>query len=505
MRNKGRIIALLAVVAVLVVVWIVFGKQLGADPAAQATPIPEDPVNAVTLVPFSQSDMIKMVMETPEGTLTMNRKESTQERRTQLEDGTVETTTAAVTLWESKDMDVDTDNANAVAFGGGFMKTMRMIVEDATAEDLKNFGFENKWQLTFHTKDASASVVIGDETPDKNAYYVMDAGKNTIYTAGKYTVEPLKMDRLLLLNKNLYHRADTLPQDITSIKFVRNGEMVFVAAINSDGFWDMSEPIAVEADGTAFNTMQAAFAGLTATAHVEQNPGDWAKYGLEKPAYEFTYLLAGKEHVLQIGNKDPENSYLYCRLDNGNTVFTQNPEKFIFLDKPFVELIDKFIYIPAIYDVTKVVVHIDGRVDTMELDVPKPNQDKDAEELPETYILNGKKLEGKDSISGLKRYYQGAIGVRADKVDFDAKPVYEPEKSVLTIEYTMRNRKDTFMKVELIPTEDGYGYYGMRNGEYSGLIVSKTQMDEESMGIRQGYNEMNEKIAEDAEKAKEAK
>ncbi len=501
MRNKGRIIALLAVAAVLVAVWIFLGKQASTENAnATPTPTVEDSINEITMVPFGQTDMAKIEMETPEGILVMNQVERTVERRTQAEDGSIETTSAAVSLWESKDMDVDSDNAKAVAFGGGNLITKRRIVENATSEDLKNFGFNDVWKITFTTVDnKTATVIVGGETPDKNNYYVITPGNPAIYTAGKYSVEPLKMDRLRLMNKNLYHRADTLPSDITNITFNRDGKLIFKAATNKDGFWDISEPLEVDADGTSLNSMQMAFAGLAATEHLYTTEAELATYGLDKPKYEFVYTVAGKEHTLQVGNKAPNSGYLYCRLDDMETVFTQDPQLFTFLDKPFVELIDKFVYIPAIYDVTELTIAIDGRVDKMILDVPKPDNTRE-EALPETYILNGVKLEGKDSISGLKKYYQGAIGVRADRIDFDAKPVYEPEKSVLTIEYTMRNREDTYMKVELIPTEDGYGYYAMRNGVYTYLIMSKTQMDEKSMGIRAGYVEMNEKIAKDKAK-----
>ena len=85
-------------------------------------------------------------------------------------------------------------------------------------------------------------------------------------------------------------------------------------------------------------------------------------------------------------------------------------------------------------------------------------------------------------------------------MDFEAKPAYEPEKSVLTVFYKLRNGDIDEMLVELIPTADGYGYYGFKNGEYSGFVISRTQMDEQSMGIRQGYVEMNEKIAKDKAK-----
>ncbi len=500
MRNKGRIIALLAVVAVLFAAWFFLSRSPAPD-AAQASPSPADTINEIEMVPFSQSDISKIVMETPEGTVTMQKSEAIVEQRTQNQDGTVSSTMAAISLWESKDMDVDTATADAVAFGGGNLKTLRRVVENATAEDLANFGFNTIWKVTFSTTDGkTATVVVGGITPDGNGYYVMAPGNQAIYTAGSYTVQPMKVDRLALQNTNLYHRADTLPSDITAIRSMRDGKLLFDAKIGEDTYWHLSEPVKVQGDIGVFGAMQTALAGVKASKHLKADAAGLAKYGLDMPKYEFTYTVAGKIHLLQIGGKDPANGYLYCRIDNADTVFTQDPAGFTFLDKPFVEIIDKFLYIPTIYDTTRMTVTVDGRTDVMEFDVLTPKQNPD-NKVPEVYILNGKKLTGTDSISGIKRYFQGAIGVRADRVDFEVKPVYKPETSVLTIEYVMRNRADKYMKVELIPTPDGYGYYGMRNGVYSGFIISRTQMDENSMGIRAGYLEMLDKIALDEAKA----
>ena len=501
MRNKGRIIALLAVVVVLFGTLFLLNRLLPKEPdAAGVTPPAEDPVNQVDIVSFSQVDMVKIVMENPEGTLTMNKVTRKQNLRTQNQDGSVTTETKDIQVWESPDMNLDEDVANRVAFNGSFYSTIRRVVEKASAEDLKTFGFETPWKITYFTADKSAVLIIGDKTPDGTGYYVMTAGNDAIYTGGAYTTEPLLSGRLALTNKNLYMRDDTLPSDITAIRFQRDGKLLADAEMGADSMWDLVEPVGIPADSASFTAMQMAFAGLKVTENVAWATGDLAQYGLDKPHYEFEYTVAGKPHHLLIGGRKPEDNFLYCMMAGGETVFTADPQLFAFLDKPFIELIDRFVYLPSIYDTTYMTIEIDGRTDVMEFDVPSPKENPDNDK-PETYILNGEKLEGKDSISGIKRYYQGAIGVRADKVDFEAKPAYEPEKSVLTILYRLRNTDVDEMLVELIPTADGYGYYGFRNGEYSGLVVSRTQMDEQSMGIRQGYVEMNEKIAKDKAKA----
>ena len=500
MRNKGRIIALLAVVVVLFGALFLLTRVLpDKTETAQVTPPPEDPVNQIDIVPFSQVDMVKIVMETPDGTLTMNKVTRKQTLRTQNEDGSITSEINDIQVWESPDMDMDEDVANRLAFNGSFYSTIRRVVEKASAEDMKAFGFENLWKLTFSTADKSAVLIIGDKTPDGNGYYVMTANNESIYTAGSYTTEPLLSSRLALTNKNLYKRDDTLPTDITAIRFNRDGALLADAVLGEDGMWDLVEPEKLPADSASFTAMQMAFAGLTVTEHVAWSTDDLAQYGLDKPKDEFEYTVAGKQQRLLIGGRRPEDNFMYCMMAGGETVFTVNPELFTFLDKPFIELIDRFVFLPSIYDTTYMTIKIDGRTDVMEFDVPAPKDNPDNDK-PETFILNGEKLEGKDSISGIKRYYQGAIGIRADKVDFEANPAYEPERSVLTILYKLRNGDIDEMLVELIPTADGYGYYGFKNGEYSGFVISRTQMDEQSMGIRQGYVEMNEKIAKDKAK-----
>lgn len=497
MRNKGRIIALLAVVVVLFGAWFLLSRVLpGTDVTPAVTPAPDDGINKVDLVPFGQNDMVQIVMETPQETIVLNKETRTQTIRRQNEDGSLTTETSDIQVWQSPDLNVDENVASRIAFNGGFYKTSRRVVEKATPADLDTYGFLQPWKLTFKTEDGEAVLIIGDKTPDGNSYYVMAGGNDAIYTGSAYPTDSLRPDRLAMINKNLYQRDDTIEMDITAIRFVRGGTLLADAVMSANGNWTLTEPAPLAADPGAYGAMQMAFAGLTVTEQVAWATDDLSKYGLDKPGYEFEYVVAGAPHHLLIGGRQPDTNFLYCMMAGGETVFTVDPQLFAFLDKPFVELIDKFIFLPSIYETTYMTIEVDGRTDVMEFDVPSPQNDPD-NELPETYILNGEKIEGKDGISGIKRYFQGAIGVRADKVDFEAKPIYEPEKSVMTIDYKLRDRDIDAMKVELIPTPDGYGYYGFRNGVYSGLIVSRTQMDEESLGIRKGYEEMNEKIAKD--------
>lgn len=499
MRNKGRILILLVGVAVLFGLWFFINRLPEEEIAADAEA--SDYFDAVELVPFSQLDMTRIVMETPEGTINLERKETTQTQRSQQQDGSINTTEAAVTLWVSEDIKPDQVAVSELASAGGHFRTMRRVVESATPEDLSDFGFDQLWKVTFYTATEEASVIIGDETPDGNAFYVMTPDNDAIYTAGAFGGERLKTDRLGLTDKNLYGRVDTLHFDITALRFYRGGDLVLDATLGDDTYWQLTEPVAIRGDIGFFREMQLAFAGLTIAEHVAAADGDLAQFGLDAPEYVFNVKIGGNNYELQLGGRSPENNFIYARINHHETVFTINPAALIFLDKPFVEMIERFVFLPTIFDVEHMTVTVDGRTDVMQFDVPTPAENPDGD-LPETFILNGEKLEGDESISGIKRYYQGAISIRADRVDFEAAPEYTPELSVLTIDFVFDEAIQPPMRVELIPTPDSFGFFAFRNGEYSGLVVSRTQMDEDSMGIRQGYIEMMEKIEADRARAK---
>ena len=50
--------------------------------------------------------------------------------------------------------------------------------------------------------------------------------------------------------------------------------------------------------------------------------------------------------------------------------------------------------------------------------------------------------------------------------------------------------------VELVPTSDGYGYYAMKNGKYTGLVLGKRELDKGDMGIRKAYQDLMEGLSD---------
>ena len=218
-------------------------------------------------------------------------------------------------------------------------------------------------------------------------------------------------------------------------------------------------------------------AGVAVKEFIEDNATDLSKYGLDKPAYKFTFTTtSGSITMLSLGTEKTKGSDMYAKLDGSNDVFTIDTTAFTFLDKPFKEIIETFVYIVNIDKVNKIEIDMDGKktilgIETYKGEDGKTDTDKDK------FTVDGKDASGKDAKDDqpFRAFYQELIGIGLDDVAPDAVPSGNAE---ITITYSLKEAPGT-MKVEFIPKDANY-YYVVKNGKYTGIIVDKTK---ESFGI----------------------
>lgn len=276
----------------------------------------------------------------------------------------------------------------------------------------------------------------------------------------------------------LYPRTDLTRDDMSELTFYKGGEHLFTSQRGeSPDKWSITYPVALEADYYGLDKFLAGLSSLKVNSIVENNPSDLKIYGLDNPQYMFMYTLDGKQHVLMIGNST--NSQYYAMLEGRDAVFTLDSSNLSFVDTPLIEIVDRLIYLPAIYDVSKLVIDIDGRTDILEMDLNKDNPGNDL------YVFNGTKITDSATQKLFRYYYQGAIAIMGDKLDMNANPEGKP---FARFTYTFKTGEITV--VELIPTPDGYGYYAVKNNEYTGLVVTGSQLDNEEFGIRSAYKNL---------------
>jgi len=443
-----------------------------------------DPVNEVKLVSFSRDKMVKIILEHGDSKIVLTREEKEVEKEQTKDDGTKETVKEKVKVWVTPDFDVDSSEVDDIALSGETVTTKRRI--DENPQDVSVYGLDDPYIVTFVSEDGKEEKVeIGDKTPTQDSYYVRRSGDTAVYTISSYRGDILRSGKLDILNKNLHKFDNITSANFTSLNFEKDGELVFESyKDSSEDQWYFSKPLKRKVDATQFPKFLEWLAAFKVSEYVEENPSDLAAYGLDDPKYVFNYNLKGREFTLKLGSKS--ESKHYAMMEGHPYVFNVSASDLNFVDFPMIDLMDRFIYIPTIYDVEKLVIEIDNRVDTLLINANKEDPEK------EEFYFNGRKIDDKTE-SQFRGYYQGAIGLTGDRMDLAATPEGNAE---IRLTYTMREAKpDKVVVVELIPTEDGYGYYLMKNGEYSGLIMGKRKLDDPDLGIRSYYNKLIEALS----------
>ena len=159
-----------------------------------------------------------------------------------------------------------------------------------------------------------------------------------------------------------------------------------------------------------------------------------------------------------------------------------------FIDLLLKDVVSLYAYMPFIFDVEKLVIEIDGRTDVLLI-----NESQEEGSTPEFYF-NGQKIEGDEQESRFRKYYQAAVGIMGDKIDLESVPSGEAK---VRLTYTMKKPDpDKIVKVELIPTNDGYGYFIMLNDNYTGLVIGERKLNDDSdTGIRRAYKNLAEVLS----------
>jgi len=485
MLNWKKITILVVVLGVFIAAFIFLSNnkdKLGNDSTSSPDPSETASADVVDLFDFKWQDITKMILKRKDGEIILTKEE--KEVLTLEEDGNGGTkkVTTKKNLWVTPDFNVDSNIADNIATSADVLESKRLI--DENPQDSTIYGLDGSVVTTFISSDGKEyAIEIGKQTPTNDGYYCRIKGSTQVYTISSYSGKTLSYGKFDIMDKNLYGTEAISADDITALKFSRSGEVVFDSRKGeSQSEWLITEPLEREAEYTEFAKFLDWIYKFRVSEFVEENAQDLKTYGLDNPRYVFEYTLADKPYTLKLGSLKDDK--YYGMLNDDNTVFTVNSSDLKFVDLPLIDLISTFIYIPTIYDVEKLVIEMDGRTDVLLIN------DSIGSDAEPDFRLNGIKMETSDQESLFRKYYQGAIGLTGDRLDLNAEP-----KGDWFARFTYTRQKadpDKVITVELIPTEDGYGYYLMKNGKYSGMIMGKRKLDDPEMGIRQAYKNLIE-------------
>ena len=484
MKNWKKIIILLVIFVIFLAAFILLNKDQGKIDNGNETPQPTDATSSdeIKLIDIAQEEISKIVLKREDTEVVLTKEERNVETLETNDDGTTKKVTEKKMVWVNTSFDVDNDLVEDIVSAAATVTTKRLI--DEKPNDLTIYGLDNAFIATFVSKEGKEiSIEIGNLTPKQDSYYVRRLEKPEVYTIDSYKGDTLRYGKFDLMSKNLYGTEALSAEDVKNLTFSKAGEAVFSAEKKpSSADWIITGPIPErDANITELSKFLGWVSSFRVKKFVEENPSDLKVYGLDSPNYVFDYTINDETHRIMLGNKS-ESEY-YGMMEGNNAVFTVDATNLNFVDLPLKDLVSLFAYIPLIYDVEKLVIEIDGRTDVLLI-----NDSQEEGSTPEFHI-NGQNIEGDEQEGLFRKYYQSAISIMGDKIDLVSVPSGE---AAVRFTYTMKKADpDKIVKIELIPTNDGYGYFITKNDSYTGLVVGERKLqDDSNTGIRVAYDNL---------------
>ncbi len=467
MKLYRNAIILVVIVALLVGAYFVISKNKAADSTSE----PSSSTTSIKLTDLTTDKVESVTLQNPDGTFVITQK------------GTdwVLTTPA--------DIKADSSVLSSIAINAASVTADKLVEENA--QDMSKYGLDKPVIVKLKLTDGTVkSLEIGAVTPTKGGYYVRLTGENKVYVVGSYTIETLLTNRNGLRLKKLFNIDSTM---FTKIAMDRKGENVFSSELDpkKSAIWNLLQPIKGSTNSTALQPMFEALSATTVVEFIEDKPSDLSKYGLDNPSYTFDFdTTTGGAFKLLLGDEKTKGSEMYAKLDGNDEVFTIDSSAYTFLDKPLKEIIDTFAYLVNIDQVKKIDLTMEGKTDTMTLDIYKA-ADNSSDSDKDKFTFNGKDATGKndDDNQPFREFYQSLIAICLDDIDLSgAKPVDNPE---ISINYTLA---DGAMKIDYVSKDADY-FYVFRNGEYANILVSKTKVDYGVVGMKNKYKELVDFLA----------
>ena len=202
-----------------------------------------------------------------------------------------------------------------------FAERSRTLTEqDLQGASLAGFGLEPpRASIRLQTKSGPVTLLIGNETPTKNALYVQVAGRREVCLA-PVTLYERATPRLNALRSRT--AMEFTPATVTRLEIKIGGGRV-IELKKTEARWTIAQPLAVRADQDKISEFLNGLTGLQVQDFISEDPKDLHSFHLDEPDREITVLMGEVGQTLLLG-RSPTNAagQVYAKLKNADSIFT---------------------------------------------------------------------------------------------------------------------------------------------------------------------------------------
>ena len=347
---------------------------------------------------------------------------------------------------------------------GNFMSNN--TIGDSSQYSLAEYGLDNPMYTIVITQyDGSTStILVGDKTTDSSSCYFMVEGNSNIYTvvAAKYTYCSFQLidfleNSTLGIDYNLLSTVE-FERDLDGIDLVASCSLYETG----DPMYTAISPFEIECS-PYFATLIDNIVKLEITTYVDIPEDMLADYGLDDPAYSFTFTLSDGR-VTTIELSEAIGGYYYGRSNVVDGYFKISELQIDNLDTQLMMLLNSYLVYYSASDMSSITGTYGDESFTFEIETTGSISAEDA-----TAQLNSRnaKIFTSEGRSYAAILYESLITI---SVDSSADPAFEPE-----VEFTfITNNYQTYV-LSLVP-RDSNSYYAFLNGDYTQFIIPASEI-----------------------------
>lgn len=329
-------------------------------------------------------------------------------------------------------------------------------------EKLEMYGLKDPDIVSVTAPTGTFTIYVGNISPTGDYYYVTVDGKNNVYTIDSEKGSVLKLDRLLLKNKNI------IPYKLDEIKSIstydESGELKCEITYDPDTMeWSMPDAYSqLTLDQTKVTAELNNLVRLEAEEMLDEKLDDLKKYGFDKPYGKAVITgLDGSQHEFLVSTNKDDPTYCFVLVDGEQVELYYKGDLAITQYQPLTYLVENYIA-AQMTNTSSFTFSYNGNNDSCSFDL---------ENMSCTY--NGKTLDFNNSeiYVAFNNFFNSFSILKLSGTDVEASP--ELKDPVMSAEFDLTDGGK--IKIDIVQGEDEK-YYAFRDGKYIGAYVDETML-----------------------------
>lgn len=202
-----------------------------------------------------------------------------------------------------------------------FAERLRTISEsEAKGVSDVDYGFDApRYRVTLHSKKRPLGLLVGRETPTKEALYVRVEGRKEVCVARKSIAERLEISLDALRNRSA---IEFTPAATTRLE-IKIADRTIELSRAPGARWSLTQPLVARADQAKVSELLADLESLRIQDFVSEDPKDVHTYQLDERDREVTVFMGDVGKTLVFGKPlTNDAAQVHAKLKSLNSIFT---------------------------------------------------------------------------------------------------------------------------------------------------------------------------------------